>query len=340
MNLITIISELYRFIRDHLIKILIGTLAVATLIAGGRYYLSSQHAMQHQDAYNYLKEIYSQEPAELQFIVTTNEGELFGNSFIFDEYFSQPQWIKRIEQETGIQFGKWLESEQELGLFKTPQFRGGLAAIRNSSSDVMTLRVLVAPTAQENLTITQAIMKLVENEEVAFLNHHNVTFLEQPMIGERLDLETNTMVATPESLSVYAGPNVRSVVLYGVLGLIAGFILTVGVLFLRQLSRSKISYGFDYAWELEHMHVLYNPALSDAQTLLEVVQTPPVQNRVVIAQNAVEGIATQSTLSQTNQELNEIVVLIQSGDTTKQWYKDQMVLSRLYRVPVKIIHIV
>lgn len=339
MSLVTIMSELLRFVKDNLVKIVIGAVIFAIALAGGRYYLGKKAFNEHREAYQQLKEVYAQEPAEFQFVITNEDGTLFGNSFVLDEYFSQPNVVKQVEQVAGVSFELTLTNEQALELYKTPQYRGGLAAIRNLSSDVITLRILVAPTAEENLKVAQTYKAYIESGEVPFLIGKKVTFLNEPAIGEKLNLEVVTSVAMPESLNLYAGPNTKSLVVYGVLGLIAGTLAVTAVLFVIQLSKKTIRYGFDYAWELNHVHIMYREEQSEV-SLDELVQTPAKSNRLIVAQQAIVSLESVSQLSDATDEPSEIVVLIQSNITTKEWYQAQMVLAQLYRAPLKIIHII
>lgn len=339
MSLVTIMSELLRFLKDHLVKVFIGAIVMAIAIAGGRYYLGQQHFGAHQEAYRQLKEVYAQEPAEFQFVMTNEDGTVFSNSFVLDEYFSQPLVIDQVEKIAGVPFAQTLSNEQVLKLYKTSQYRGGLAAVRNMSSDVITFRILVAPTAEENLKIAQTYRAYLQSGEIPFLNDKKITFLNEPSIGEKLDLETVTNVAMPESLSLYAGPNTKSLILYGALGLIAGTLLMLALLLLWQFSQQAIRYGFDYAWELDQVHILYH-ASTNTISLRELIQTPQKVHRLVVAQTPLNDTESIPQLSDAIVEPDEIVVVIQSGTTTKEWYQSQMVLAQLYRSPVKIIHII
>lgn len=83
MSLLTILKELWRFIKDYSLRILLGAIAVALLAVGGRYYLTNVFVEEDQEqAYHYLSEVYAQTPASLEMIVTMEDGSIYTNSHI------------------------------------------------------------------------------------------------------------------------------------------------------------------------------------------------------------------------------------------------------------------
>ena len=357
MSLLTMIREFWRFIKDYRMKILLGSVVVALLAVGGRYFLSQTQLEDTQEHYDYLANVYQQTPASLEMVATLEDGQLFTNSHIFDEYFSKPHVIQQVEDMTGIDFSQWYESEQALELFKTGGFRGGLAAIRDSSSNVITLRFLVGQTAEENLAIAEAYAEILREGNLPFLRNTEVVLITEPVSGDLIPFEIYENLASPETLNPYAGPSAPSFIIYGVAGLIAGLFLTAAAIFVLRLNKSKITYGFDYTWTLDDYHLLYERDKTQGKSSLEeFLRVPQVEHRVVLSQQPVESSVNTSLIDPEQaglvflnslQELaevaiqpDEVVVLVQSNQTDKNWYQEQMLLAKLYSVPVKIIHFI
>lgn len=357
MSLLTIIRELWRFVKDYILRIILGAVLVAILAMGGRYFLSTLTEEETQVAYEYLTEVYNQTPASLEMIVTMEDGSIYTNSHIFDEYFSNPTIIKQVEEKTGIEFSQWREAEKELGLYKTGGFRGGLASIRNSSSNIFTIRFLVGRSAEENLAIAQAYADILREGELAFLGNNSISIITEPTLDELLPLEIYESLATPETLNPFKSPGAPSYVIYGVAGFIVGGILTLILIFLFRLAKKKITYGFDYAWSVDNYHLLYDHQKENhANALREFLRVPVMENRVIVSQTNTEAVmqpvlvdadfegllivSALQELSEITVKPEEIVLLIHSNHTDKVWYQEQAILAELYHVPVKIIHVI
>ncbi|MDO4432597.1 MAG: hypothetical protein Q4B80_04685 [Aerococcaceae bacterium] len=334
MNLGTILSEWCRFIKAHCVKIILGAFIVCAAVVAGRYYLSGKQQHEQQEAYDYLQHIYQQEPAEVQFVINNEDGTLFSNSYVIDEYFAQANVVAEIERQTGIEFGDWIQHERTLKLYKTAQFRGGLAVLRNSSSDLMTLRVLVGKTAEENKAIATAYATLLQDKALPFLRKQTVTLLNTPEVIEYLDPVMQGYVATPTTLSVYTGPSTKSLAVYGVLGLIVGTLLTTVFLFVKRLMHPRIEYAFDYGWEMDDTHIVCTP---EDDGMARVVALIADETALVVAQESLETLHTETQIT-AKPNAKRIVIIIQSGVTTKQWYHAQQTFARALRLPVTIIH--
>ena len=85
-------------------------------------------------------------------------------------------------------------------MIKTSQYRGSLAGIRNTSSNVITFRVHVGETAQENLRVARWIEEEVRNNSLPFSETLNTVLLTPSQTGELLQGEDFLKVSSPEAL--------------------------------------------------------------------------------------------------------------------------------------------
>lgn len=352
MSLATITNELWRFIKDNLLRILIGSLVISVLTVGARYFITDFLFSDRKEAVEYLETVYSQEPSSFKAIVTIEDGQILSNAHLFDDYFSSPDVVERIENETGIEFQQTLDSERTLELFKSPSFRGSISGVRDNASGTFIFRILVGQTAEENLAIANAYRDLLESDEIQFMVNQQADITVEPFIGEIIDTEEYLNVPTINTLSVYHSNNARSLFVYSVLGFIVGLILMTALFFLLRLRKPKINYAFEYVWDLKDQHLLVNSTKADAAiTLQDAISIPRLDSRWVVAQTPLANVEQDSfttenelfmgslnDVSHTTSSADQIVLVIQSNHTDKQWFKDQMSMAKLYNVPIKIVH--
>lgn len=367
MSLLTIIAELWRFIKDNILKIIIGAVIVMALTMGARILLTNYietSAMETtatdtgananvepevvEASYKHLMEVYDQEPAEFSFVGTNEEGLTLGNSFIIDEFLTRPDVLAEIEQASGVDITPTLEAESSVGLQKTKDFRGGLAAVRNQSTEEITIRILAGQTPEENLAVAEAVYEYIQDGNVPFLSSYDLVFLSEPDIGEDLVLEENPMVPTTDILAELAPQESNSqIILYAVIGLILGFILSTVVLFIAHFFGKKIVYAYDYNWDFEDYQTLVSEDKVNVEALNNWLIIPKEKRRIALAQytdNAlIQDFATNqlpvvNQLNGTDETPEEIIIFIESGKTDKDWYQAQFDLSKLYESRVKIIH--
>lgn len=351
MSLATVMSELWRFFKDNLLRIIIGSLLISVITVGARYFITDYIYSDKQESVEYLETVYSQEPSSFKAIVTIEDGQVFSNAHLYDDYFTSPEVVQLIEQQTGIEFQQTLDSEHNLELFKSPTFRGSISGIRDTASGAFIFRILAGQTAEENLAVANAYKDLLESGNIPFMANQNIEITVEPFIGEIVDTEVYLNVPTFDTLSIYRSNNARSVVVYGVLGFIVGIILMTGLFFLLRLRKKKINYAFEYSWDMEDQHILVNTSkVGSTVNLQDAIRIPILDHRWVIAQNPLADLDNQtddlnevyiSNLHELNTQLHsprQIVIVIQANHTDKQWLKEQMIMAKLYNVPIKLVH--
>lgn len=352
MSLVTIINEILRFLKDNIIRIILGALAIALLTVGARYFISTILLTDQQEAADNLEQILEQEPASFRAIVTIEDGQIFSNPHLYDDYFTTPEVVEQIENNTGVDVSQTLEYERTLELYKTPTYRGTIAGLRDIASGVFTFRFLVGASAEENLAVAQAYRDLLVSEDMPFSDKHSIDIIVEPVMGELVDTETYTNIALPEILNIYRSNDAPALIIYGIVGFIAGIILMSGITFLLRLRKKKITYAFEYSWDFQDQHIVVNEDKADSSPALqEVINTPPLEARWIVMQSQLSEQMPQSmedsgnlmvSLNQVNtldEMPREIVIVINSNHTEKEWYEKQMTMARLYNTPLKIIHV-
>lgn len=352
MSLITVISELWRFFKDNFLRILLGAVLIAFLTVGGRYVVSNYLFADQKASADYLSHIYSQEAASFRAVVTIEDGQLFSNAHLYDDYFTTSELVDLVEERTDVSIQETLDHELVLELYKTPTFRGSIGGVRDTATGIFIFRFLVGDNAEENLRVAQAYRDILINESVPFAGNHNINIITEPAIGEMLDIEEFTSLASPEVLSIYNSDSVPSIVVYGALGLMIGIIIMTFIYFLLRLRKPKIAYAFEYVWDMNDQHVIIDTDQANyLDNLKYAIRTPYIDHRWIISQNPLgdqslsENSANNEIMSSNLAEMvelqqmpHQIVIIVSANHTTKIWYKEQLALSRLYNVAVKVIH--
>lgn len=340
MSLATIISEIWRLFKDRLKTILLGAFIIGLLAAGGRYFLGQYLYGDLQEASSHLNHVFQQEPASFRAIVTIEDGQVLSNPNLYDVYFTTPKVVEEVEAATGLDLSQTLESEDALELYKTPSYRGSIAGVRDQASGVFTFRFLVGNDAEENLTIAQAYQDILETHEIPFAHSHEIEIIQDAEIGELIDIEVYDVVPTEGTMNPYQLSSSRPMIIYGVLGFVVGMIIVLGVIFLHRLVKKRIEYAFEYTWDINDTHILVPRSDSSVGQL---IQLPNYRHSHLLAQ---EGVSLESLgkvhnqLGVIPQDVDQIVILIQSNETTKIWYRQQYKLAKLTRKPLKIVHLI
>lgn len=370
MSLTTILSEIWRFIKDNRIKILAGALIFSVLAVLSSLFLPSLMGQSTEDpedtdteqvaqttpsedaqaSRQYLTTIYEQEPAEFELFIQLEDGNVFTNSFIFDEYFTSPEVVEEIENETGVEYSQTIAHEKKLGFYKTSQYRGSIAGIRDTSSNVITIRVQAAESSEDNLALAEAFSNKILNNEIPFIEGLSITMMGEPEIGERLLDDDLQMVSSPAVLGMLSPVESegRSILLYAVAGFILGLLVTVVILFIIQLFKNKINYAFQYGWDFNDHHFIFETDKENEQ-LRSFLSTPEGTNQIIVHQESplFEQLAGPNQNSKTTSALyrftknqtnaDEIILFVESKVTDKEWYTEQYRLAEKYDSQITII---
>lgn len=371
MSLTTILSEIWRFIKENIIKIIAGAVLICVLTVLGSLFLpnlmdqTSEEEVDNEQltqttpdedakvSYEYLTNIYEQEPAEFEMFIQLEDGNIFGNSFIFDEYFTSPAVVEEIEHETGIEYSQTLAHEANLGLNKTSKYRGSIAGIRNTSSNVITIRVQVAESSKDNLILAEAFADQILNKEIPFVEGMSVTSISEPKIGEQLLEDDLEMVSSLKSVGKFASAESkkRSILLYAIAGFIIGLFVITIILFIIQLFKNKINYAFQYSWDFRDNHFIFK-AGKENEKLKKILSAPETTNQIIVhqkndfveqfidAKQDIKDTETLSRFAKNKTAIDEIILLVESNFTDKKWYNEQYYLAEKYDSQLTIIQII
>ena len=169
-----------------------------------------------------------------------------------------------------------------------------------------------------------------------------MTLLEAPTMENFLTEDDQRLVSGPSTLSEYVGLNQRPLLVYAFLGALLGIFATAFVLFLWQWQRGKVRYAFDYSWSLPMLFFLINQKRETAEAELRQAATLPAQKRLILRQAGEPILAGEKTHTQCEalpEDLKELVIWIDAGQTDKAWLQQQFQVAKLWGGPLKVIHV-
>lgn len=341
MDISTLFRELVRLIKKNIIIILFGAVIVAIISIGFNIIiervLSSEIVEESGEnnindinmANEYLENIYSKNAVSFEFVLIKPDGNVFENSFILDEYFSSDEVIEEIQQNLNFEFIDTLKYEKTLGLSKTSNYRGSIAAIRDRSTNIITMRVLVSDSDEKNLAIAREIESMLASSTIPFLQDIEYVNFTAPQIEEKLPESMEGFVAQKDVITFNAADvdsisRPRNIIKLG-LGFIGGAIVTTFLLAIFRLASKYIRYGFEYNVDIDDEQILVNNKKD-----LEYWVNFPV--------NMPRNILRQDFETSYTDDAKETVIIVDSDKTSKEWMKKATKKAKVLGKGVKIVH--
>lgn len=347
MDSATLISELARFFRENRKKIMLITLLTAVAVV--------LYSMVSSDIRNLLGEQTETEnksleqPAVFDFYVLNEDGTTYENSALLEEHFLLDSVITEIEAQTGVSIKEPLLEQEKSGFQKTQYDRGILGISRNGASHVFTATTSVG-TSEENLTVMEAYFDYLLTADIPAIEGKVLTVLKEPRNMQFSIGSEGEIVEVVDE-----GVNLVDVLLYGVVGVFAGLILGFFSILIFQLMRDVITYAFSFAWEEEDIYLKVSKSESNdalnKRDMKNLIQHPINSSKLILSQNELdivanygkgENVITAKDLSDLNpkNEFTECIIILDSNETEKQWYRRQRKLLRNYDARLKIVHFV
>lgn len=288
------------------------------------------------------------------YIENNRTGEPYTNSYILEEFFEKDQWVKWVEDRSGIEIASIIEGFRD----EYPEVINGdvlkpISSNRDKSSHVFTVRFNFGD-EEKNLAISKAYYELLMSEQLGFLENKNIYTISEPAsIQEESDISVSSL---PENSSnLFSIKNIIIIIgtsFFG--GILLGFIIVVA----KYLVSKEIYYGFSYSWNEEDLFISL-PSGDSYKNISQAILQPSSRMKVVLNElnnNEIEKQLKQeidyielnnkpkiyfdSDVSNINYELkvDEFIIIVKRKETTKKWYNKQRELLKNY--PASFIKIV
>lgn len=355
MNSKIMLDEIKRLYRENKKKIytIAGIVLVLTLVS-----FTFLNFFQKDDTETIISQgQVESNPGIFRVYVEQEDGTIYINSMIIEEYFLLPEVIKEAEKQTGVDITSVLEKEKEEEFVKTQYDRGAMGLSRNGSTHIFTFVVNVG-TEKENLKVANFYFDYLFSNQIDMLENKEVYVVSEPEIFDEdsfaaTDLTSEGIKTKPSVLSIIS-KYIITIIGGAVLGISLGFFYVI----VQSLFNKKINYAFTYAVSdsdhvalvsEDHTNVLIR-LLSEPSTMPKVIVSEetlplPIQkeiekinrvNRVIEEENNILVLNNVDNVDP-KMPLNDVFIFIASGHTSKSWYKKNFRDLHLYNAHITIV---
>jgi len=118
------------------------------------------------------------------------------------------------------------------------------------------------------------------------------------------------------------------------------------------VNKEKIDYAFQYSWDFDDYHLLVSEnKIENNETLTGVLSSSVPNDKKIISQersfiNRIEKLNEEMKIINVSSRLTfdtnkpkNIVIIIESNKTDKEWYNEQYRLAELFNTQITIIHL-
>jgi len=286
-------------------------------------------------------------PGIFRFYVEQEDGTIYINSMIVEEYLLLPEVISDAERTTGVEITDVLDLEIEEDFVKTQYDRGALGISRNGSTNIFTFIANVG-TEEENLAVANFYYDYLMDENIDMLNNKLVYVVSEPEIYDEDSYAASDIVINDSISSDESGLSILELLVTGiagaVFGLFSGFLFVV----IKNLLAKTINYSFTYSvsdmdqvqlMTDDNQHFLARLLLNSKENPTVILSEQPLPNKIMEILTVHPDLhVINNTSKMDEKKVNVIIVdsiekvdlsvqiqnpiiFVQTFNTTKKWYK-------------------
>lgn len=288
----------------------------------------------------------SNNPGIFRIYVEQQDGTIYINSMIIEEYFLLPEVIAEAERVTGVEISDILDEEVADNFEKTQYDRGALGISRNGSTHIFTFTTNIG-TEAENLKVADFYFDYLNSGDLKILDNKRVYIVSEPEVFDAKSYAASDIVVEQSPMNNRTDFSIKVIALSVVAGIILGFFTGTFIALAKSFMSKKISYSFNYAvsdydkilamekgnWDLlvrKVIHTTKNPVVifseGDSSELREELIKHSNINVISDESQLVSGmtnVVIANKLSDISPQipLDNVVVIIDTFNTEKKWYK-------------------
>lgn len=279
---------------------------------------------------------------KFMFFVENENGEPVGNLNMMRAIFRHQNVIDGIEERLG----------EEL----TPDATISINVVSYADSGLFELQ-LGRKTREESEVLAQELYEMISNNEIPVLNQFNVTpFEDQPIpLTELVEVDEvdETVVVERNNMEI-----IRNGIIYLVVGLFGGVVIGLIIAIIKMVFSKKISALFNYEKDFTDKIVRFNH-IKGSENLEDKIKQNiiyPINQQKLVIFESVPSAKTKKMIDNLDMEKNttivndfsdinqsdtfdEVIIISEVNETSKQWYHNQRLQLNGYELPIKIIQL-
>lgn len=344
MNSQIFINDIKKLLTHNKLLIIIVTAIVTIMVAFASFSFSFFNTKSDEEPL--VVEGENNNPGIFRIYVEQEDGTIYINSMIIEEYFLLPKVIAEAERKTGVEISDLLDEEVEENFEKTQYDRGALGLSRNGSTHIFTFTTDVG-TEAENLKVAEFYFDYLNSGELNMLENKHVYIVSEPEVFDAKSYAASDIVVEQSSMNNSTDFSIKEIALSILAGIILGFFTGTFITLAKSFISKKISYSFNYAvsdydkilamekgnWDLlvrkllhttKNLVVIFNEGNSNElrEELLKHSNINLISEEGQFV-NGKANVLLANNLSDVSPQiaLDNVVVLIDTFNTDKKWYK-------------------
>lgn len=337
-------TEVAKFLKNNVLKMLIGAILGAVAVVGFSLLNKDNTIENLRDAEDGTFST-TVLPAKFNVYIEDNQDNPFINNLLLQEEFTTPQVLAQVSEETNTNLNELVENTlNRVYVDYTPAGHMNIVSVtRNGSSQIHEIAVNVGD-IEENLNIANYYFDYLLDGNVSFLEDKEIYVFREPTAFEQDD-EQNSGIGTN------LNGNGSNLIVLGLAGAVFGAVATLFLMFFLALFSKKLVYSFSYFVHENNYFVLVNNKSDKEEQLDLLLGTPQTANKVAVIENTASNEATlgrdSKGLTVVNHVLeignldavDRLVLIIEEGQTTREWYNTQRILAEKHAAPIYIVQI-
>lgn len=315
------------------LTILISILIFGLLFLSSRREISSnQEDISNEEIEDVNEENYP--PAIFRLYVEHEDGTIYINSMLIEEYFITPEVVLEAEQATNVDITNKLERERESSFEKTQDDRGVLGVSRNTSNHIFTFATSVG-TVEENLLVAEFYYNYLNELEV--LENKLVYIVSEPEIFD-VEKHADTGIQITET-TAENNLIIESIKMFItiILCLTIGLLLSILYFIVKSFFAKTINYSFNYkVSDLDEVYlidsensVLLNRYINSIGYPIIILTEDNISNKLNDLKNYINNqesnqVIVSSTVDSIDPKIpiKNPIVIIDTFKTSKTWYRE------------------
>ena len=350
--------EILKFLKKSLPKMIVGMILVAGVFIWSSYRanmtqlenIENVESVDKQDGADFIVET---EPAFFQFIVEYEDGSLFNNPLLIEEYILQEEVLNQASTvtNTNLNLVKVIENTENNVLVDINDFGYSkvIGVYRDDATYINEFYVNVG-NERENIRIANFFYDYLREGQVPFIADKDIYFFEDPKI---LSIEDETDATLETESQQINFSLIKNLIIGSILGALLSLAALLGLTFLSK----KLKYSFSYTIQEDDYYFLVDSKLDYEEELKKLLYTPQSANRVVVKEDnsadvdyfgkLLSDISSNEPILQVNNfltienpsQIDRLIYIIEEDVTSRKWYNNQRKLDRAYEIPTVVIQV-
>lgn len=350
--------EIFKFFKKSLPKMIVGMILVAGVFIWSSYRanmtqlenIENVESVDKQDGADFVVET---EPAFFQFIVEYEDGSLFNNPLLIEEYILQEEVLNQASTvtNTNLNLVKVIENTENNVLVDINDFGDSkvIGVYRDDATYINEFYVNVG-NERENIRIANFFYDYISEGQIPFIADKDIYFFEDPKI---LSVEDETEATLETESQQINFSLIKNLIIGSILGALLSLAALLGLTFLSK----KLKYSFSYTIQEDDYYFLVDSKLDYEEELKKLLYTPQSANRVVVKEDnsadtdyfgkLLSDISSNEPILQVNNfltienpsQIDRLIYIIEEDVTSRKWYNNQRKLDRAYEIPTVVIQV-